>query len=339
MSFYAISSFKGAFNEGVTKARLDPISRDNVRKLYANYINVKNFFDQKVISKIYVSYDSKFYVDDIGYTEIAEASFNKFGIMIEPIYNTFDVECVAIDNYMSYLDVIKQSNRFLSTAEAAVKREAIMAANKKANQDLKNLLLKLSSPMPDSIENARLLVIDFEFCHHKNNIVFECGITKSLNGQLQHEHYLVEEHYKNKKNYDLQFEFGFGQTKIISMNELIVILRTSLENADYLIGHGLLSEYLVLQQHGLNIFDFTQLKCLDTQSIFREKFNAEDIYATLSLINLLRVLDIAYVNLHNAGNDSAYTMMALIKIIEAVESPINTSRNITLISKRYKLMN
>lgn len=78
---------------------------------------------------------------------------------------------------------------------------------------------------------------------------------------------------------------------------------------------------------------------MDTQSIFREKFNAEDIYATLSLINLLRVLDIAYVNLHNAGNDSAYTMMALIKIIEAVESTINTSRNITLISKRYKLMN
>ena len=51
------------------------------------------------------------------------------------------------------------------------------------------------------------------------------------------------------------------------------------------------------------------------------------------------MLDIAYVNLHNAGNDSAYTMMALIKIIESVESPINTSKNITLISKRYKIMN
>lgn len=338
MSFYAISLFKGAFNEGVTKARLDPIDRDNVRKNYAQYISLENILNQAIISTVYVSYDSKFYVDSIGYAEIEEASFNKFGIAIEPIYNTVDIECVGISKYPSFLDVVHKSNLFLNTPLAASKRKAIEKAKKQAQAELNEVMLKLSNPLPLSIDNCRLVVIDFEFNHHRNNLVFECGITKSFNGQLEHEHYLVEEHYQNKKNYDLQFQFNFGDTRIVSMADLIVILRKLLENTDYLVGHGLLSEYLILKQHGLNIFDFEQLKCIDTQSVFRDKFNAKDIYYNLSLINLLALFNIDTVNLHNSGNDSAYTMMALMKIINATESPIEQSGNLVLVSKKHRIL-
>lgn len=336
MSFFCIPLFRGAFNEGVTKARLDPLERDNIREKYSQYISLKSILDQAIIGTVYVSYDSKFYVDSVGYEEIAVATFKKFGIQIEPIYHSVDIECVAIENYPSFCTVIQKSHRFLNTPEALAKRKEISIAKQKAQQDARGLQIKLSGQLPSSIENCNLLVIDFEFCHHKNNLVFECGITTSFNGKVVHEHYLIDEHYKDKKNYDLQFKFNFGKTHIISMDELVVILDRFLKDADYFVGHCLLSEYLVLKEHGLNIFDYKQLKCMDTQFLFKDKFKPEPAYNNLSLINLLALFQIDHVNLHNAGNDSAYTMMVLMKILETHESPFNSANNIVLTSKRYR---
>lgn len=319
MSFYSILLFRGAFNEAVSKARLAPVDRDNIRKEFAQYIAVRNIFSEKVISTVYVSYDSKFYVDATGYAELAQATLTKFGLTIEPVYHSVEVDCIVVTAYESFEDIISQVKNGLNSKEAMDKKEEIHLAKKQENKEKKDMMRQLSTPLPPSLTGSKLLALDFEYDQNKNHLVFECGITKSLNGQVEYEHYLVEENYKSKKNYDLQLQFNFGESKVVSMDELITILRQSLAETDYLIGHCLLSEYLVLEHHGLNIFDFEQLKCLDTQTIFRDKFNSGFTHANLSLVNLLSLFDVAPKHLHNAGNDAAYTMIALMKMVEAID--------------------
>lgn len=321
MSFYSISQFRGAFNEAVSKARLAGVERDNIRKEFAEYIAIRNIFSEQVISTVYVSYDSKFYVDFVGYVELVYAILVKFDLTIEPVYKSVDIiDCIVVRSYESFDDVVNQVKEVLNSPQAVAKKEAILLLAQQKNKERKELIKKLSNPLPLSLHDSKLLAIDFEYDQNKNQLVFECGITKSLNGQSVYEHYLVAENYKTKNNYDLQLQFNFGQSKVVSMAELISILRQSLAETDYLVGHSLLSEYLILEQYGLHIFDFEQLKCLDTQSVFQEKFNSGFHHSHLSLNNMLALFDIFPTNLHNAGNDAAYTMLVLMKMAHCVEN-------------------
>lgn len=320
MSFYSILLFRGAFNEAVSKARLPPEERDSIRAAFAKYIAVKSIFNQKVISTVYVSYDSKFYVDETGYAELAAATLSKFGLSIEPVYQSVIIDCISITTYESFDDVVNKVRIALNNKESQIKKEELALFRKQMNQDKKELFRKLSTPLPHTLTGNRLLAIDFEYDQNKNHLVFECGITKSFNGVVEYEHYLVEEHYKTKKNYDLQMQFKFGESKIVSMSELLIVLRQALEASDYLVGHCLLSEYLVLEYHGLNIFDFEQLQCMDTQSIFQTTFNSGLPHSNISLVKLLALFDVVPESLHNAGNDAAYTMMALTKMAHVIET-------------------
>lgn len=341
MSFYSISQFRGAFNEAVSKARLAELERDKIRKEFAEYIAVRNIFSEQVISTVYVSYDSKFYVDFVGYAELVYAILVKFELTIEPVYQSVDIDCIVVKSYESFDDVVNQVKDALNNEEAIAKKEEILLLAQQKNKERKELMKQLSNPLPFSLNDSKMLAIDFEYDQNKNQLVFECGITKSVNGQVIHEHYLVEENYKTKKNYDLQWQFNFGQSTVVSMAELISILCQSLAETDYLVGHCLLSEYLILKHYGVNIFDFEQLKCLDTQSVFQEKFNSGFPHSNLSLTNLLALFDVLPTNLHNAGNDAAYTMLALMKMVTCIDNDLKQNperrRRIDLRKKAAKL--
>jgi hypothetical protein len=341
MSFYSISQFRGAFNESVSKARLAEVERDNIRKEFAQYIAIKNIFSEQVISTVYVSYDSKFYVDFVGYAELVYAILVKFDLTIEPVYQSVDIDCIVVNAYESFDDVVNQVKEALNSQEAIAKKEAIHLLAQQKNKERKDLMKKLSTPLPLSLHDSKLLAIDFEYDQNKNQLVFECGITKSLNGQVVYEHYLVAENYKTKKNYELQLQFHFGESKVVSMAELVLILRQSLAESDYLVGHCLLSEYLVLEHYGLHIFDFEQLKCLDTQSVFQEKFNSGFTHSNLSLNNMLALFDIFPTHLHNAGNDAAYTMLVLMKMVNCIDNALKQNperrKRIDLRKKAAKL--
>jgi len=317
MSFYSILLFRGAFNEAVSKARLPHVERDIVRADFAEYITIENIFNSKILSTVYVGYDSKFYVDSIGYAEIEQAVFEKYGIRLEPVYKSVDIECFGITNYESFKDVTRQMKEQFRSEEGKIKREAFYLAQKEIDLNKKKVNQHLSKRLPDSLMNAHLLALDFEYDQNKNHLVFECGITTSFNDEVIHAHYLVDGNYQNKKNYELQLQFEFGESQVVTMPELMLILKDHLSKADYLVGHCLLSEYLVLEYHGLDIFEFEQLKCLDTQKIFQSKFKSNLKHSNVSLLNLLALFNVTAENLHNAGNDAAYTMLALITMANA----------------------
>lgn len=318
MSFYLISSFRGAFNEAVSKLRLGKDEGNDLRADFARFLTGKDIFNHSIISTVFVSYDYKFYVNATGYAEISNLVFDKYGFHIEPVYKRIDVECLSIDKYYSFEHLIIQMNELLNTPEAFLKKQQLLELQQEQNKLKKELTKNLSRPLPESLNGLNLMSLDFEYDQNKNYVIFECGITKSLNGIVQYEHYLVDEHYKSKKNYDLQLQFQFGESKVVTMQELMIILKQSLANVDYLVGHCLLSEYLILKYYNLDIFqEFENLQCLDTQKVFQEKFKSGLAHSNLSLSNLLELFDIESENLHNAGNDSAYTMLVLLKMAHA----------------------
>lgn len=317
MSFYSILLFRGAFNEAVSKARLPHVERDIVRAEFAEYIALKNIFKAKVISTVYVSYDSKFYVDATGYDEIDRVVFERYGFHLEPVYKSVDIECFGVTEYESFDDITLQMRQLFRSAEGMLKREAFDVRQKEIDLNKKKVNQHLAMPLPDSLNNARLLALDFEYDQNKNHLVFECGITTSFNDEVVHAHYLVDGNYQNKKNYELQLQFAFGESTVVTMPELMLILREHLAQADYLVGHCLLSEYLVLEYHGVDIFEFEQLKCLDTQKIFQSKFKSNLKHSNVSLLNLLALFNVKADNLHNAGNDAAYTLLALTTMANA----------------------
>lgn len=320
MSLYLIKSFKNAFNDSASKAGLPNDKRDILNKKILNFVNFETLFSKKIISTVYVSYDSRFFVDQKGYEELSKAIFEEFSIAIEPINRTNDIDCMVINNYHSLNDIKSQIKIIMSSDEGKentrqfYERQRLIKNEKEA---IKNLLY---SALPKSIFSRKLITIDFEYDQNKNHLIFECGITKYFHGELQYEHYLIEENYKNKKDYELQLQFKFGKSIVVSMENLLVILNDVLTETDCLIGHCVFSEYLVLKHHGLDIFEYKHLKCMDTQKIFNSHFINHSQNSQISLINLLSLFDITPENLHNAGNDAAYTMMAFLKMVESINS-------------------
>lgn len=319
MSLYLIKSFKSAFNDAASKAGLQNDIRDNLNKKIVNFIDFKVLFSKKIISTVYVSYDSRFFTDQQGYAELSKAIFEEFSIEIEPINRTIDIDCMIINDYHSFKDIMAQVKMITSSPEGKENTRYFYEKQrliKNEKETIKNLLY---SSLPKSIFSKKLITIDFEYDQNKNHLIFECGITKYYDGEFQYEHYLIEENYKNKKDYELQLQFKFGKSVVVSMENLIVILNDVLTETDCLIGHCVFSEYLVLKHHGLDIFEYKQLKCMDTQKIFNSHFINHSQNSQISLINLLSLFNITPEHLHNAGNDAAYTMMAFLKMVESID--------------------
>lgn len=318
MSLYLIKSFKSAFNDAASKAGLQNDIRDGLNKKIVKFVDFKTLFSKQIISTVYVSYDLRFFVDQQGYDELSKAIFEEFSIEIEQINRTIDIDCMIINDYHSFKDIMAQVTSITSSPEGKENSKQFYEQQRlirKEKETIKNLLY---SSLPKSISSRKLITIDFEYDQNKNHLIFECGVTKYFNGELQYEHYLIEENYKNKKDYELQLQFKFGKSVVVSMENLLVILNDVLTETDCLIGHCVFSEYLVLKHHGLDIFEYKQLKCMDTQKIFNSHFINHSQNSQISLLNLLSLFDITPEHLHNAGNDAAYTMMAFLKMVESI---------------------
>jgi hypothetical protein len=339
--------FRGVFHEAVSKIRISKEERTLIRQEFEDFTKLPVIFSSGLISTVYASYDSKFYVDDTGLSEFLKYVVDTYNITLTDI-KPADVDVadtVPITDYDSFEDIIREVRVLMTTKEARVRKEELYAINKEhekeRDRESARVRNRLSSRLPKSMKDLKILALDFEYDQNKGQLVFECGITEYHNGVMQYEHYLIEENYKNKRNYELQLQFQFGVSKVVSMQELMTILHTRLQEANYLVGHCLLSEYLVLAHHGLDIMEMKTLTCMDTQKLFRSHFMTSHHQNNLSLTNLLGMFDIQADFMHNAGNDAAYTMMALLKIVGAVEQALKNNperrRRIDLRKKEVKV--
>lgn len=60
MSLYLIKSFKSAFNDAASKAGFPNDKRDILNKKILDFLAFNSLFSKKIISTVYISYDSRF---------------------------------------------------------------------------------------------------------------------------------------------------------------------------------------------------------------------------------------------------------------------------------------
>lgn len=221
-----------------------------------------------------------------------------------------------VNSFDDLIDVLKEHN---------LKSTYAISQNIKKAQDKKRKEAFFSdiSNMDRDFLSSKIVSIDFEYnpnTQAKNHIstVFEFGISVYDNNEIKYHHYLIEENYINKKtNPDLQHRFNFGESIVIKMDDAKEIFDFHMKNADYLLFHEFSADYNIMKYNGMGV-EGKKIEILDTQAFFKKHFQEElNEPNPLSLKKLLGIFNLEGSNLHNSGNDAAYTLQTFFKMIEA----------------------
>lgn len=192
------------------------------------------------------------------------------------------------------------------------------------------------------ITNKKIVAIDFEFNPNKLSYsqfdmksCSECGISVLENNEIKNYHYIIEDgSHKNGLAKKLVDKFEFGESQYISSKDLINKIKSILKDTNYVICHGMETEFKILTQNGIEIKE-NNIEMLDTLRMF-SKMDSEQILGSYRLKDIVRACDMETPNLHNAGNDSAYT---LITFMIMNSNPDKVIRNIKTLSETYKEKN
>lgn len=319
-------SFRQPFYTAVEALRVSLLDKKALKVAFADFIKMPNLVNLNLFSTVYMSYNSDLYVSEDDANRIADIIHQKFGIRLKPLCIPISEEVFSISNFTDFKDMIRQTRDFIVSPSSQLKREACKLKIENEETSRLKLYHSLRHPMPQNIENTKMLSVDFEFDQNKDFKISECGVSTYFNGSLTHEHYIVEGNYENKKHYNLQFQFNFGESKVVSLETLIALVAEKLKQADYIAGHNITSEFLILQHHGMNLLEMPHIKPLDTEQLFKKHFQSGFDDHTSSLTGVLTKLDIEHTNLHNAGNDASYTMEALLKMINLTRKKMKNKK-------------
>ncbi|KAF7184976.1 hypothetical protein HII31_13599 [Pseudocercospora fuligena] len=223
--------------------------------------------------------------------------------------------------------------------------------------------LRPADLMPASLQDAIIICVDceaFEFDQHK---VTEVGVSmfdtrdvpqtiaeisrEALFSNIVSSHYRISEygHLRNKRyskgNPDA---FAFGKSTWIGLADIKQTLQDVFENAAklpppitglrkiVLAGHAIKNDLEYLRKLDFDVNDIPSVVMkLDTQTIAVSKKRQ------MGLANQLGALRIVPEHLHNAGNDAAYTLRALLAIAIGEHSdPGNTLRKSEAVTVKPK---
>lgn len=186
--------------------------------------------------------------------------------------------------------------------------------NQKTLIDKNNKLLNSISELKNNYKTQKVLCFDFEAFEKNQSKITELGITTLIDNIYKSEHYIVRENlnYKNQKSInDRRFNFNFGQSKTLSLKEIMVILKKHLDKTDFVVGQsidndfGYINRYLKSQDELPK--DFIEMKnyqIVDTHDLTFLYSNSG-----MGIKKALDLFKIPYRNLHNGGNDSRYNIM------------------------------
>ncbi|KAL7273915.1 hypothetical protein RUND412_003207 [Rhizina undulata] len=178
-----------------------------------------------------------------------------------------------------------------------------------------------------------LVSLDVEAYEHNHSYVTEIGISTldtslipagstsdDIIRMIKYHHYRINE-YKSLRNglfiNDAADRFEFGDSTFISLAEtpkrIAEHFRVGPERRVVVVGHDVKADIDYLRVVGYNVRNIRDLEVIDTANMW--KAISRDPNGR-GLSTVLLELDIEFWNLHNAGNDAAYTLQAAIKIAE-----------------------
>ncbi|KAI5804493.1 hypothetical protein EDC01DRAFT_597750, partial [Geopyxis carbonaria] len=141
---------------------------------------------------------------------------------------------------------------------------------------------------------------------------------------IQRRHIRILEH-KNLRNgmyvSDAADKFDFGTSEWLSLRDVPAMLGEVFRNFDangnkrkvMLVGHDVKQDLEYLRITGYDVWNIKDLEVLDTATM--NKAIAQE-YDPRSLSKVLMDLGVIFWNLHNAGNDAAYTLEAFVRLAE-----------------------
>jgi DNA polymerase III epsilon subunit-like protein len=189
------------------------------------------------------------------------------------------------------------------------KANKVARAKQTARQRERDAINKLSNINDRLNESKKFVSLDFEAFERNQKKITEVGFSVFENNKFTHYHYIIKENIKCLNGVFVpnnKFNFAFGESEILTLEEAFGRLREVLATTDYLIGHGVNNELKWLRQNDIKLH--CNLNLIDTGKLGGGIMH---VGKRASLTRVLDFLGIEHDLLHNAGNDSFYTMKAL----------------------------
>lgn len=299
--FYFISGVKNRCLEFIPLD--EKVKRDELK----HFFSFEHIFNNKIFPHVYAK-DNKIYIDCEQILQILPVLAEVFSLHLT--LDDFKKQIVnAPDCVPFFADSMKAFNEQIIVVQKAISDQKVVR---------KNFDRQFKTPLPISCEGLKLVSLDFEFANVKNqrSKFFEMGISTQENGCISHYHYIIGSNVKCKS------PFNFGESQIIDVSDINTILSQHLQNADYLVGHNVKSEYKLLNELDFDWSHFSSLNFLCTAylgfanfQIFRDD-NTSVFDDEINLGLALKMFNIPAHSLHNSGNDAGYTLMLLNSMIE-----------------------
>lgn len=191
-------------------------------------------------------------------------------------------------------------------------------------------------------DNKKIVSIDFEFnpstlSYSGYNIksCSECGISILEDNQIKNYHFIIEDGYQKEDSHSkhLMDKFEFGKTEVIQSSELLVRLQEIFKDADYMLAHGISTEIYVLNKNGIVLPEKAEL--LDTYKMFL-KMDENKVLNSYRLKDIMRTCELNSNNVHNAGNDSAYTLLTFMNMNQMPNVIMNRIKQLADIYHDFK---
>ncbi|KAI5853492.1 hypothetical protein BZA05DRAFT_418276 [Tricharina praecox] len=116
---------------------------------------------------------------------------------------------------------------------------------------------------------------------------------------------------------DAADKFDFGESEWVSLGDVPAILGESLrffdENGNkrnvIIVGHDVKQDLAYLRITGYDVWNIKDLEVMDTTAMYKA---VNDVHESRGLGRVLTDMGVIFWNLHNAGNDAAYTLQAFV---------------------------
>lgn len=317
MNYYSTNKIRKSLGN-TTK---NPKSKKQINDFYSdvnifNILNVENVYLPKGTDEIHISQDDFEKINLLAALKLERGFKTKRVGMANPeIYKemeAFKVSCIgdvrkAISTKMKEVGGVRLDQK-MSMTKTAIKK-------------------KLINTIPDDIESKRIVSIDFEFSN-KRDLITEMGMTIKQGDNLISKHYLIDTAYESKSDSSLQRRFRFGQTGVITLDQMAEIIKKQLAVADYALFHAHKEDLRLFGVHGIWISDYPQLNILDTQIFYGKQKPLQEMLTEFEIDHTKK-------EMHNSGNDAYYTVKLLEKLnIKPI--PETVIEIITTVEKKIK---
>lgn len=320
-SFYSLKGFKNEMFK-VLRIPLESSIRDNMKKRL-NY-KVLMAYAMKTKQPFGVGANNELVFNASTYKSCYEDMFeirlnsdqlnevNKYNGLVSSYKIPLDNEYIE-----SYIENLNKSKEKIEKKQKEAKKE-----NKNNNFLVDLLTFEM---------NKKIACIDIEQFEMNNTIVTEVGISIYENGSLVNNHYIVKENEQYKNGVyvpDYMYDFKFGESKNLSLDEIKKEILYFLSSCDLLIGHGIRDDikYLFPEKN----LDSFGLEIVDTGKMIAKLDDSQK--GKIGIKKTCDYLNIKTEYLHNAGNDSYYNLLSLIEANKKVRA--SQSLNIA-IRKKY----